>query len=182
MLLIGSKASPYVRKIRLQLGQEVYKFLVVDIFSYEGKQIVQKYSPCLRIPVLVDEKTTIWDSYLIAQYLEDKTFDLETKKNLFLINEMTDAGIQLYQLRKFHLDESDTSVFSQNNLTRIKNILSYFDQMSLEWNLLGRWVFCTLDWFLYRDIYDFRNDFIHLNHFYQQSQNEKYVQETDPRL
>ncbi len=183
MELIGSIASPYVRRIRIMLGDLEYKFNTVEVFSKKGQKLIGKYSPTKRVPILVDEKRVLWDSLLIAEYFSDEPIDLISKKELVLINEMTDAGIQLFQLRKFELDLNDNSVFSKNNLDRIKNVLEHFEKREFKYfYMIEEWLFCTLDWFSFREVYDWRAGHPNLVKFYETHLNDEYIKKTDPRL
>ncbi len=182
MKLIGSTTSPYVRRIRLQLKDQDHEFRCVNIFTKEGQMEVAQYTTTGRIPLLVDDNKVIWDSFLIAQYLAPKPLALDLQKDLVLINEMTDAGVQLFQLRKFEIDVEDKGLFSKNNLRRIKNILSYFEAKKLvEWNILTQWLYCTLDWFDFRNVFKWRDDHPRLVSFYNTYCEHIKIKETEPR-
>lgn len=71
MQLIGSPASPFVRKVRAVL---VYKQIpcdfIVDAPSQPGSRVSQ-FNPLGKIPVLVaDDGQAIYDSTVIAEYLD----------------------------------------------------------------------------------------------------------------
>lgn len=179
--LIGSSASPYVRRIRLQLGDTPYEFVPIVVFSDEGQELLKKYTPTKRVPILLDNELVVWDSLLICEHLYRGSLSIEVKKKLVLINEMSDAGIQLFQLRKFKTDELDKGPFSVNNLGRIENILDYFEQQNLNaWSLVEQWLFCTLEWFSFRDVYDWKTGRPNLVNFVNNSQTQKHVKETAP--
>lgn len=156
MELIGSMASPYVRRIRIALHGKEYTFTPINVFSPEGRELMEKYSDTGRVPLLVDRELVIWDSYLIARHLQGP-FELETEKELVLINELNDAGVQLFQLRKFGTDPKDLGEFSRNNLRRIEKILKHFEEKSeLNWDIVGQWLFCALEWFSFRNVFDWK--------------------------
>jgi len=183
MRLIGSNTSPYVRRIRLMLADMAYEFVTVAVFAQEGQQMIKQYSPTGRIPILIDNENVIWDSLLITQYLSPSPLSLEVQKNLVLINEMNDAGIQLFQLRKFKTDPQDQGEFSRNNLARIKNILNYFEEKNLQdWDIISQWMFCTLDWMDFREVYLWRKGHPKLENFINQNQANHLVKKTDPRI
>lgn len=182
MKLIGSLASPYVRRIRIQLGDRDYDFEPVNVFSDEGQKRLLEFSPTIRVPILLDEENIIWDSLLIAQYLSGAAIEIETQKHLVLVNEITDAGIQLFQLRKFGTDANDSGIFSQNNLKRIDAILKSFENKNLDnWDLVSQWLFCTLEWFDHREVYDWRPRFPELERFVDIHQGQAFVSETAPK-
>lgn len=177
--LYGSYASPFVRRIRILLENNDYDFIPINIFDENDAKKIEQYSPTRRIPILVDDDISIWDSYLITEYLSPNS--LKNKANLFLINEMTDAGIQLFQLRKFNTDTNDESILSQNNIKRIRNILSYFNSKEISDKLTESWLFCSLDWFLFRNIYDW-SEFKSLQSFYDNLKGLEIYKKTDPRI
>ena len=183
MKLIGSVASPYVRRVRLLFGDLDYKFEAIDVFSDKGQKVISKYSPTKRVPILVDGERVIWDSLLIAQYFSDEPIDVLTQKDLTLINEMTDAGIQLFQLRKFEVDTNDESPFSKNNLERISNVLNHFEKSNLDYfRIVEEWLYCTLDWFSFREVYDWKSNHPKLVAFMHEHEDDDLIKETDPRL
>jgi glutathione S-transferase len=177
--LYGSIASPFARRIRIRLLNQKYDFIKINVFDENDIKELEKHSPTRRIPILKDGDRTIWDSYLITEYI-DKDI-LKNKQDLFLINEMTDAGIQLFQLRKFEIDKDDINIFSKNNIKRINNILSYFNSKDLNDELTKEWLFCTLDWFLFREVYDW-STFKKLKEFFEANKTLEKYKKTDPRI
>ena len=182
MKLIGSTTSPYVRRIRFALEHQTYDFQQVNVFSTEGQAELKRYTSTGRVPLLVDGDQVIWDSFLIVNYLQDEPLSLEVQKDLVLINEMTDAGVQLFQLRKFEIDPDDQGVFSQNHLKRIQNILEYFSSYhETEWTVTSQWLLATLDWFTFRSIYPWQDEQAKLVQWLQTFQDLPIVKHTDPR-
>lgn len=71
MKLIGSLASPYVRKVRIVLAEKriEYKFELDDVWSAETK--VHKSNPLGKIPCLVmEDGGAVFDSRVIVEYLD----------------------------------------------------------------------------------------------------------------
>lgn len=181
MKLFGSLASPFVRRIRLLLHSKDYEFEIINVFSKEGRKILEKHSPTLRVPVLLDGKKVIWDSMLITEHLLKTPVSIEKKKELVLVNEMTEAGMHLFQLRKFEIDPDDSSIFSKNNLARIKQVLDYFEKRdNSDWELVSQWLFCALDWFKFRSIYSWEKDYPGLMDFYKGQLSRDDVRSTSP--
>tara|TARA_B100001971_G_scaffold84647_1_gene78232 strand:+ start:344655 stop:345209 length:555 start_codon:yes stop_codon:yes gene_type:complete len=177
MKLYGSIASPFVRRIRLLIEKsetlkDDYEFIITNIFDDEQSAIIEKLNPTKRIPLLVDGDKVIWDSLLIAEYLIGE-FDIKTKKDIVLLNEATDAGVCLFQLRKFDIDANDEGIFSKNNLKRIALVLDYFETKLDEIEpIVKDWLFCSLDWFKFRDVYQWQDTYPKLNTFYQSEFNK----------
>ena len=164
------------------MGDKKYDFEPIDVFSSEGRKVMASYSPTARIPILVDDQTVVWDSLLITQYLLGQPISVEVQKALVLVNEITDAGVQLFQLRKFAVDPEDESIFSKNNLSRLSAGLGYFENnLPGDWGLAAQWLYCTLDWFAFRSIYDWQNAHKGLVAFYHENTSKPHLAETDPR-
>ena len=71
MKLIGSLASPYVRKVRVVLSEKriEYKFELDDVWSPDTK--VHKSNPLGKIPCLVmEDGGAMFDSRVIVEYLD----------------------------------------------------------------------------------------------------------------
>jgi glutathione S-transferase len=188
MKLIGSKASPFTRRIRIHLEDVPYELQFVDVFSEEGKALVYDLSPTGRVPLLQVEDRVIWDSLLILRTLlaqKDQYLSLDVEKELLLINEATDAGVVLYQIKKFGVDTEWASTFASLQLTRLVAVLDYFNGLGekdlLSWNIQGQWLYCLLDW-LSREIYPWWEHRHLLSEFMAKNAQQKWVLATDPRL
>jgi len=71
MKLIGSKTSPYVRKVRVLLAekQRDYEFVEENVWSATTQ--VGRYNPLTKVPVLVlDGGETLFDSSVITEYVD----------------------------------------------------------------------------------------------------------------
>lgn len=184
MQLVGSLRSPYVRRIRLLLDdlEQDYIFTEVNIFTKEGQIELAKYTSTQRVPILIDNKETVWDSLLITKYLFnkfDKNFKADEKK-LILINEGNDSAVTLFQLKNFNLDNDWSNPLSKSHFSRIKKVCTYFNAEELSWNLEGQWLFCFLDWIQFREIYDWKDQFSNLHDFYKRCLVEESVLKTKP--
>jgi len=49
-----------------------FEEIKVALFSDGYQQVLAKYSPSLRVPVLIDAGNTIWDSLAICEYISEK--------------------------------------------------------------------------------------------------------------
>jgi glutathione S-transferase len=70
--VIGSYLSPYVRKVLVCLDLKGIDYEIDPIVPFFGDDRFAKLSPIRRIPVLTDDRTTLCDSSVICQYLEDR--------------------------------------------------------------------------------------------------------------
>jgi len=69
--IIGSYTSPYVRKVLAVLHLKGIDYRIDSIVPFFGDDRFAKASPLRRIPVYIDGRTTLCDSSVICQYLED---------------------------------------------------------------------------------------------------------------
>ena len=182
MELIGSVASPFVRRIRLYLGDTSYKFSPINVFSKEGQAQLSMLSPIRKVPLLIDGDKVIWDSLLIYEYIKGAPLSLEDKKELYLVNELTDAGLILYQSQLGTHKLTDEDLLYANSRKRIEEILKYFTRTNLEeWSLTNQWLYCTLDWFDFRSVYPWKDEYPSFISFMQRFEKMPFIESTDPR-
>jgi glutathione S-transferase len=71
MKLIGSHASPYVRKVRIALAEKRIEYDFVLDNPHAHDSVAAQYNPLGKIPVLVtDDGTPVYDSSVIVEYLD----------------------------------------------------------------------------------------------------------------
>ncbi|MFL9924335.1 glutathione S-transferase N-terminal domain-containing protein [Herbaspirillum lusitanum] len=74
MKLIGSLASPYVRKVRVVMAEKKidYEFVLEDVWSSETT--IQQSNPLGKVPCLMmDDGGAMFDSRVISEYLDTLT-------------------------------------------------------------------------------------------------------------
>ncbi len=182
--LLGSTTSPYVRRIRVLLHNQDYQFEQVNVFEENDRKKIAKFSPIVKLPILVDGAKVIWDSMLITEHLLNTPFTIEEKKYLTLINEASDAGILAFQMKKFNVDAELKSTLAQNQISRIQRVLEVFNERcqvdSTSWSVEHIWLYCLLDWMQLREIYDFSH-LKELVNFLDLHQDKEVIKATDPR-
>jgi glutathione S-transferase len=71
MKLIGSKASPFVRKVRVLLAEKALPFEFVEDDVWSSATSVPRHNPLVKVPALVmDEGDALYDSAVITEYLD----------------------------------------------------------------------------------------------------------------
>ena len=71
MKLVGSKTSPYVRKVRILLAERALPFEFVEESAWNPGTTVPRYNPLNKVPALVlDGGEAIYDSAVICEYLD----------------------------------------------------------------------------------------------------------------
>lgn len=184
--LIGSKPSPFVRRIRVFLEENniPYEFEVIDVMSSEGQERLSEYGPIKRVPVLVknDSGEVFRDSYLIVKYHEKVALSRELEEDLLLLNELCNSALLLLQFKRFKLDENHENLLSKSHLKRIDGILEYFNTSELDsFGLVQQWLFCSLDWFDFRDIVKWRTRYSNLEAFFGNFKDRPSLVSSDPR-
>jgi glutathione S-transferase len=71
MKIIGSYVSPYVRKVLACLALKGLGYEIDPITPFYGNDEFERLSPLRRIPVLVEDGTTLCDSSVICAWLDD---------------------------------------------------------------------------------------------------------------
>jgi len=71
MKLIGSKASPFVRKVRVLLAEKALPFDFVEDDVWSAGTAVPRHNPLVKVPALVlDDGDALYDSAVITEYLD----------------------------------------------------------------------------------------------------------------
>jgi glutathione S-transferase len=71
MKLIGSKSSPFVRKVRVLLAEKALPFEFVEDDGWSAATAVPRHNPLIKVPALVlDEDDALYDSAVISEYLD----------------------------------------------------------------------------------------------------------------
>lgn len=71
MKLVGSKTSPYVRKVRVLLAERAIPFEFFEESAWTATTTVPRYNPLNKVPALVlDDGASIYDSGVISEYLD----------------------------------------------------------------------------------------------------------------
>ena len=71
MKLVGSKTSPYVRKIRVLLAERAIAHDFLEESAWTADTTVPRYNPLNKVPALqLDDGSSLYDSAVIAEYLD----------------------------------------------------------------------------------------------------------------
>jgi glutathione S-transferase len=164
MKLIGSQTSPYVRKVRLILGDTNYEFEQLKALTPEGASKLASYGPIRRIPILEVDGLSIFDSSIICEYLlgkKDKFLTINQKLNLKLIDELCDSSIMLFQQKIWKIDLDWESTFSKRLHDRSFGVLTLLNTKVSKNELSeieNEWLYCVLDWLSFRNVYDWQKN------------------------
>jgi glutathione S-transferase len=188
MKLIGSTTSPYVRRIRLLLGDRPYEFVSLDIYG-EGRDELRRVNPALKVPLLQDDRHSIFDSRVIARYLQDKSamapLTWEQENLLTLIDAANDSFVTLLLSKRSGLDIEQDVLFYNLQHERIRMTFEELTKRVMsgdfrEWHYPSICLYCLIDWIDFRNIFDFTG-LETLLEFRDGSRERPMVKETDPR-
>lgn len=189
MKLIGSGPSPYVRRLRLWLEGDTYEFVNLDIYSPKGRAELKRYTPAMKIPVLVDGDQTIYDSRVIHRYLNEKlqreTLSWEQQNALTLIDAANDSFVTTLLLKRSGIDPSQNMLIMNLQRERLVETMALLEQKVAEgefadWQYPAICLYCLLDWIDFRELYTL-TDMPNLAAFHQRAAEREIVQQTDPR-
>ena len=106
MKLIGSKTSPYVRKVRVLIAEKNIACQFVEENAWAADTKVPQFNPLNKVPALVlDDGESIYDSVVIAEYLDtlpgasfipkDPRERAQVRRDEALGDGISDAGITM---------------------------------------------------------------------------------------
>jgi glutathione S-transferase len=167
--LIGSLTSPYARKMRLLLQNEVgYEFKSINYLEKNDSDYLKSINPLNQIPVVIDNGVTIYDSRVIYNYFAAKKgwapLSIESENYLSAIDTALDTGINLFSLRRGGLNITDGSNgYIERQRERIPLILNYLTPWvkgltpEKDWNFVTMSLYSFLFWIEFREVYSLKN-------------------------
>ncbi|TRX55860.1 glutathione S-transferase family protein [Thalassomonas sp. M1454] len=189
MILYGSTTSPFVRRIRIFTQAIPLEFRVMDIFAAQDRKKLIAQNPTLKVPFLVDDEVSVFDSRVIHRYISEK-FELTSlswkqENTLTLIDSVSDTLVAMFLLTKSDFDTSADKLFFKLQHQRTANVLAALEkeceQGSFDdWHYPSICLYCLIDWAQFREMVDF-SDYPELIKFWQKNNNREEVVATDPR-
>jgi glutathione S-transferase len=118
MKLLGSKTSPYVRKIRVLLAEKQIAFELVEDNVWSPDTKVPPYNPIGKVPALIlDGGDSLYDSPVIAEYVDSLPGPqfipapigerVRVRRDEALGDGIADAGIAIFLERKREAGRQD---------------------------------------------------------------------------
>jgi len=143
--IIGSPISPYVRKVLVCLEHKQLDYEIDPIVPFFGDDAFSRLSPLRRIPVLIDDRTSLCDSTVICQYLEDRhpepalyPRDVAERARARWLEEFADSRMgDVFIWRLFNQvaikprvwnEPTDQAVVKQTLEVEIPSVLDYLEQ------------------------------------------------------
>jgi glutathione S-transferase len=202
MQLIGSLASPYVRKVRIVLSEKKidYKLTLDDVWSPESKILAT--NPLGKIPCLVmEDGGAIFDSRVIVEYLDGLTpvhklipasgrARIEVKTWEALADGMTDAAILIRTEVTQRPENERSQKWMDRQMVKVESAMETMSKGlgDKAWCCEGKYtladvtVGCALEWFEYRFSHiDWRSKHINLARHLDKLKLRPSFSETAPR-
>ncbi len=160
-ILYGSQTSPFVRRIRLLLGDTSYEFKEINPFDTEGASELNKINPINQIPLLVAGEQTIWDSRQIFNYLNSfhryQNMDWDDENLLTAIDGAVSSAVSLMLMKRSGFEIDENVMFLNRQRDRIESILDYLkpylkSEALKNWNFHTMTLYSFLDWAVFREL------------------------------
>jgi glutathione S-transferase len=195
MKLYGTLTSPYVRRTRLLLGSRPYEMINMDYYK-KDRETLRRLNPAMKVPFLEDvdkdgKTLVIPDSRIMSRYLMEKfsmpKLTWPQENNLTIIEATNDSFILLFQAKERSGIDIDQDIQFFNNIKeRINTTLPVLEEQVKqgvydEWNYPSMCLLSTIDWTVFRNVYDLK-PYPALLDYVAKQYSIPEVQQTDPRL
>lgn len=163
LTLYGSTTSPFVRRGRLLLADTDFTFNKINLFNPEDKAKLKEINPTLKIPMLQDDDTYIYDSKVMFRYVSEKLglpkITWEEENLLTIIDSANDSLVQLFLLSKSDFDIQSDRMYFDMQKARLEEVFPYLDEQAKngafdEWSYPAICMYCLMDWLMFRSFYD----------------------------
>lgn len=162
--LIGSKTSPFVRRIRMLMENIPYDFKELNIFETEDSITLNKVNPVNQVPVLLDGEEPIWDSRQIFNYINMRyklhNMQWKDENTLTAIEGAMNSAVSLLLMKRSSMNTDEPYMFVNRQKERIESVLDYLkpyieNQGLKEWTFITMTIYCFLDWAKFRNLASF---------------------------
>ena len=188
--LLGSLTSPFVRRLRLYMADIPYELEIVNYLETVEDARLSAANPLKRIPVLIVDGQSIWESRVIFQYLQKKHgkpgLSLDEENIVSAIDTLQDQLIQPFLLQRFGHVVDRQNPYYLRVADRQRLILAYLEKQ-VDAVLLSRWdypamsLYAMLDWSSFRKLLPATDLGPALLRFTKECASNPLVSDTDPR-
>lgn len=171
--LIGSKTSPYTRRLRLLLESHpgtATEFKAINYLEIPADaQYLKSITPINKLPILIDGEKKVFESRIIAEYLTKKyrwpELSLDQENTLSMIDAANDVSINFFMLKKSGFDVDSSSYYMDRQRERL---ISLFNELATwakrqsetnpaDWNYVTMSLLSYIGWARFRKMADFSN-------------------------
>lgn len=160
-VLIGSKTSPFVRRIRMLMENLNYEFQELNIYETDDGLKLNKVNPINQIPVLIDGEQKIWDSRQIFNYInimhKFHNMSWDDENTLTAIEGAMNSAVALLLMKRSGMKIDEPYMYINRQKERIDSVLTYFkpymgNEGLKEWSFISMTLYSFLDWATYREV------------------------------
>ena len=171
MQIIGSKTSPYTRRLRLLVasypGTEI-EFKAINYLEIPADaQFLKSITPINKLPILIDGDKKVFESRIIAQYLVRKyrwqELSLEQENTLSMIDAANDVSVSFFLLKKSGFDVDSSSYYMDRQRERLATLFNELETWAkrqkethpADWNYVTMSLLSYTGWADFRKMADF---------------------------
>jgi glutathione S-transferase len=199
MKLLYSSNSPYARKLRVLISEKKAPVVLEKITLTDKNSTIYQYNPLGKVPTLIVQNISIFDSPVIAEYIDHKSdlprlipsdFDKKIliKRWETISDGLCDAAVEIMLEKRKPFSQQNTDIF-EKQMKKIK--------LSLEWlnREMEDKIYYLENKFSYADIaagcalgyiklrypeIDFENEYLNLHLLYELLMQRPSFQKTMP--
>ena len=160
--LYGSTTSPFVRLIRLALGNIPYTFKTVNLHKPTDRSEFEKISPICKIPLLMQGDVKVFDSRIIYEYLNSRHWKHKIsfleQNDITLVNELNDTFVSIFYLQRNQLIPPEPNAYIVNLKSRIDEVFRHIEgavELKNIESFSNISLFCLIDWTIFRAQYQY---------------------------
>ena len=160
-VLIGSRTSPFVRRIRMLMEDLEVEMQELNIYETDDGITLNKMNPVNQIPVLIDGDQKIWDSRQIFNYINIlhklHNMNWDDENTLTAIEGAMNSAVTLLLMKRSGMKIDEPYMYINRQKERIESVLNYMrpymEKEGLkEWNFITISLYSFLDWATFREI------------------------------
>lgn len=173
MKLIGTRTSPYVRRVRVVADVVGAPLELCDSSTEEGRAVLEHASPIWKVPVLdTGDAGVVLDSHAIIDYLVERFGAgalvrpaagdrLHEQNRIHVVDGALDAAINVLYLRREGV-LPDAAPYLKKQMDRVASAMSWLEKdlaarpnpdRGAAFGLFEIALVTTLDWMRFRDMY-----------------------------
>lgn len=159
--LLGSLTSPYVRRLRLYMGERIaHSFEKINYLDNTDDARLSRINPTKKIPVLLIKGEPLWESRVIFNHLQ-RTHDLRPmtmaeENAISAADSLLDQLIQGFLMRRNGIAVDPRNAYFERQADRQQLVLKYLASEATvgrfqSWDYPSMCVYSLLDWALFRE-------------------------------
>ena len=121
----------------------------IPLFTDEFETTLKKYTDAGKVPVLIDDKTTVWDSlaiceYISEQYLQGKGYPLDTAARAECRSASAEMHSSFFQLREhmpMNCRAQRSITITEDMAVEIQRIDQLWQNLRSKYQQQGEWLF-----------------------------------------